>query len=66
MAINDKDWKGNYNSVFKTLGASNHTSEEREVNDYYATNPETLEPLLQKETISKNIWECACGGGSFS
>ena len=65
MAINDKDWKGNYNSVFKTLGASNHTSEEREANDYYATNPETLEPLLQKENISKNIWECACGGGGI-
>lgn len=25
-----KDWEGNYNSIFKTLGASNHTNKERE------------------------------------
>lgn len=34
-----RDWTGNYNSIFKTLGASSHTDEEREVNDYYATDP---------------------------
>ena len=28
-----KDWKGDSNSVYKTLGASNHCSEEREEND---------------------------------
>lgn len=56
------DWIGNYNSIFKTLGASNHTSEEREINDYYATDPNTIKPLLEKEKLSQNIWECACGG----
>lgn len=25
-----KDWTGNKNSVFKTLGASNHTDKERQ------------------------------------
>lgn len=59
----NKDWTGNYNSIFKTLGASSHTEEEREANDYYATDPATLEPLLEKEHISNNVWECACGGG---
>ena len=58
-----KDWIGNYNSIFKTLGASNHTEEEREVNDYYATDPNTIKPLLVHEKISHKIWECACGGG---
>lgn len=58
-----KDWSGNYNSIFKTLGASSHTKEEREENDYYATDPDTLIPLLKKEKINHQIWECACGGG---
>lgn len=38
----------------------------REKNDYYATNPHTMEialPFLEKIGLSKNIWECACGGG---
>ena len=33
------DWTGNGNSIYKTLGASNHTENEREANDYYATEP---------------------------
>jgi hypothetical protein len=31
-----KDWTGNKNSIYKTLGASNHTEKEREENDFYA------------------------------
>ncbi len=61
-----KDWDGNYNSIFKTLGASSHSEEEREENDYYATEPATLYPLLKKEKLSNNIWECACGGGHLA
>lgn len=64
--MSSKDWVGNFNSIFKTLGASNHTSDDREANDYYATDPNTLKPLLEKETISDNIWECACGGGHLA
>lgn len=56
-----KDWIGNGNSIFKTLGASNHVEAEREENDYYATEPKAIEILLQYEQFSKNIWECACG-----
>lgn len=41
-----KDWTGNKNSIYKTLGASNHTDKEREVHDYYATEPKALELLL--------------------
>lgn len=59
----NKDWTGNSNSIYKTLGASNHTDKEREVNDFYATEPKAAELLLSLETFSKNIWECACGGG---
>lgn len=55
-----KDWTGNKNSIFKTLGASNHTDQEREKYDYYATSPIAAELLLKEETFSKKIWECAC------
>ena len=37
-----KDWTGNKKSTYATLGASNHTENEREVDDFYATNPESL------------------------
>lgn len=56
-----KDWNGNKNSVFKTLGASNHTDKERQNEDYYATEPRAGELLLQVESFDQNVWECACG-----
>lgn len=61
-----KDWTGNTNSIWKTLGASNHTDKEREVNDYYATEPKALELLLELEKFSPYVWECACGAGHLS
>lgn len=66
MEFLDKNWDGNKNSIFKTLGASNHTDKERQVNDYYATDPIAIDLLLQVETFSKNIWEPACGEGHLS
>ena len=60
------DWTGNSNSIYKTLGASNHTDKEREEYDYYATEPKAVELLLEHEQFSKNIWECACGEGHMS
>lgn len=56
-----KDWNGNANSIYKTLGASNHTVEDREVDDYYATDPIAIDKLLTVECPSRFIWECACG-----
>jgi hypothetical protein len=64
--MSKKDWTGNKNSIFKTLGASNHTDKEREVNDYYATDPIAAQLLMQNEKLHKDIWECACGGGHLS
>lgn len=66
-----KDWNGNKNSIFKTLGASNHTDKEREENDFYATDGNALRLFfdkIKKENIILNdtIWECACGTGSLS
>lgn len=56
-----KDLTGNAKSIFTCNGASNHSDGEREVMDYYATSPQALELLLEKEQFNKNVWECACG-----
>ena len=61
-----KDWVGNKKSIYTTIGASNHTKEEREKNDYYATDPKAVELLLEKEKFSHYVWECACGEGHLS
>lgn len=60
------DWTGNTRSVFVCNGASNYTAEERQPDDYYATEPRAVELLLSKEQFQSNIWECACGGGHMS
>ena len=60
-----KNWKGNSNSIFKTLGASNHTNKERELFDYYATDPIAGRLLMEQEKFN-NIWECACGEGHLA
>lgn len=61
-----KDWVGNSNSIYKTLGASNHTDKERQSEDFYATEPKAAELLLELEEFNENIWECACGEGDLS
>jgi len=62
----DKDWTGNSRSAHAILGARNYAQNEREVNDYYATEPKAVKLLLEKETFSPLIWECACGEGHLS
>lgn len=64
--MNTKDWVGNRNSIFKTLGASNHTDKEREVDDYYATEPRAVRLLTEIEKLHFWIWEPACGEGHLS
>lgn len=61
-----KDWTGNSKSIFTCHGASNHTEEDRQIDDYYATEPKATELLLERETFTEQVWECACGGGHMS
>lgn len=61
-----KDWTGNGNSIFKTLGASNHTEKERQNDDYYATDPIAIDKLASAFRIPEVVWECACGEGHLS
>lgn len=56
-----KDWTGNANSVFKCLASPHHTSDERQKEDYYATDPKAAHLLISVEPTLYNIWECACG-----
>ena len=66
MSVKPADWIGNGNSIYKTLGASNHTENEREAHDYYATEPKAAELLCEVESLSPAIWECACGEGHLA
>lgn len=61
-----RDWTGNQNSIYKTLGASNHTESERHEHDYYATEPKAMELLLEEEQFAPVVWECACGEGHLA
>lgn len=62
----DKDWVGGKDSVFKTLGASNHCEHPRAEYDFYATEPAATEWLCKLETFGKNILEPCCGTGHIS
>lgn len=42
-------------------GASNHSNEERQEHDYYATEPFAAHLLMEVEQFNNDIWECACG-----
>ena len=68
MNNKEKDWIGNSKSVYTTLGASNHTEDEREQHDYYATDPIAIDVLINdgKSEINYNVWECACGEGHLA
>ena len=66
-----KDWTGNKISVYAQLGSSSHSEKERAENDFYATDPESLEiflKALERDNLKlhKYIWECACGKGHLS
>jgi hypothetical protein len=61
--------KVNHNgSTYKlhTLGSSNHSDYEREMNDYYATDPIAVKYLLEIEKFNHNILEPCCGEGHIS
>lgn len=58
--------KDKAHDIYVTLGASNHTQEDRENNDYYATEPKATNLLLQEETFTNVILEPCCGEGHIS
>lgn len=59
------------NSLNLIMGAAINRKEDREINDYYKTDPKALEVFLDKleedgVKLSKNIWEPACGDCGLS
>lgn len=58
-----RDWQGNNQSMFVTNGDSNHSTQDRQAHDFYATPPDAVEQLLHLESFSKNILEPCCGVG---
>ena len=66
-----KDWTGNTKSAFVTIGSNCHSERDREKDDFYSTDPKSLEIFLnaiERDGIKlhTNIWECACGQGHLS
>lgn len=64
--MSEKDWTGNSRSTHAVLGARNYAQNEREENDYYATEPKAAHLLMEVEKFSPLIWECACGEGHLA
>ncbi|MDE6477346.1 MAG: hypothetical protein K2L48_04130 [Mycoplasmoidaceae bacterium] len=54
-------------NIFVTVGINHKKAkEDRQIDDFYATDPKALELLLTEENFSHTIWECACGEGHLS
>lgn len=67
----NKDWIGDKASVFRVLGANNHSDYERQMVDFYATDPHALEiflEMLKQDGIAlpHKICEPACGMGHLA
>lgn len=57
---------GNSRTITTQMGARNYARTDREVNDFYATPPDAVRLLLDRESFAPNVWECACGQGHIA
>ena len=60
-----------HNNSVKILGASSHSAEERQKDDFYATDPRSLDLFLESIAddgieLHSQLWECACGDGALA
>lgn len=60
------DRTGNSKTAYTCNGATNHSDGERQMDDYYATEPAAAEWLLELESFNHYVWEPACGEGHLS
>lgn len=60
------DWRGKSGDLFKIIGATGHSKQQRAEHDYYATDPMTIVSLFSQEQFADKIWEPACGEGHLS
>lgn len=61
-----KDWTGNSRSTHAVLGARNYAQNERENNDYYATEPKAAHLLMEVEWKLTSSMNCSTQLFSFS
>lgn len=53
--------------VLNIIGAHNYSKQSRAENDFYTTDPKSVERFLDcYEIMPKVVWECACGTGNIS
>ena len=75
----NKDWKGNSRAAKYSLAIKKNDSDSvREQDDFYATDPEALQKLIDRCSVWLQriwirtckqrdiIWECACGDGNLA
>ena len=60
--MDNKDWKGNSNSIWKTLGASNHTIKDRQNEDYRINHINVLIILKRKDDAREELDEMVRNG----
>lgn len=53
-------------TVFRLIGASNHSAGEREATDFCSTDPDCVKDLLELEQSENKISEPCCGSGNIS
>ena len=53
-------------NILTQMGARNDALEDRQKDDFYATEPKAVELLLGKESFNNGIWEPACGQGHIA
>lgn len=53
-------------ALYLTLGASNHSTADRQPEDLYCTHPAAVRELLKLETFSEKVWEPCDGLGHIS
>lgn len=61
-----KDWTGNTVSLFQAIGAPNYAANDRQAEDYYATEPKATEWLCKLERFAGPILEPSCGEGHIA
>lgn len=64
--MNQKDWSGTKKSIFINMATNSHSINDRQNEDFYATDPIAIDKLFSKFTPNKCIWECAAGLGHLS
>lgn len=64
--LRKQGWDKGTHAVFVTAGASNHSNDERQEEDFYATDPIAGEWLMRMEKFDGPIWEPCAGLGHLA